>query len=183
MNELDAIREYHAEKDRLRKLKKQKQKYVKPESVKQLEELHYEQSKLKHPGLPCYVRTSFRDDTANALTKCITSWLQLYGHQAERINTMGRPVDNSRIVTDCIGRKRRIGSIKWIPSGSTQGSADVSATIGGRSVKIEVKVGHDRQSEAQKKYQKDIESAGGTYLIARSFDDFLAQIKPVIENK
>jgi hypothetical protein len=40
-------------------------------------------------------------------------------------------------------------------------------------VKIEVKIGKDRQSEAQKKYQEDIERAGGVYLIARDFDSFV----------
>ena len=56
---------------------------------------------------------------------------------------------------------------------STAGSADISATIKGRSVKIEVKIGKDRQSEAQKRYQENIEKAGGTYYIAKNFDDFV----------
>jgi hypothetical protein len=63
--------------------------------------------------------------------------------------------------------------MQWIPSGSTKGSADISATIAGRSVKIEVKAGKDRQSEAQKKYQADIERSGGVYIIARTFGEFL----------
>jgi hypothetical protein len=40
-------------------------------------------------------------------------------------------------------------------------------------VKIEVKVGKDRQSDAQKRYQESIERAGGVYLIARDFDSFV----------
>ena len=52
------------------------------------------------------------------------------------------------------------------------GSADISATIEGRSVKIEIKVGSDRQSEAQKRYQQQVENAGGTYFIATSFEQF-----------
>jgi hypothetical protein len=40
-------------------------------------------------------------------------------------------------------------------------------------VKIEVKIGKDRQSEAQKRYQENIEKAGGIYYIAKNFDDFV----------
>lgn len=39
-------------------------------------------------------------------------------------------------------------------------------------MKIEVKHGRDRQSEAQKKYQADIEKAGGVYYVAKTFDEF-----------
>jgi len=44
--------------------------------------------------------------------------------------------------------------------------------IQGLAVKIEVKIGKDQQSEAQKKYQKAIESAVGVYWLVRSFNDF-----------
>jgi hypothetical protein len=62
---------------------------------------------------------------------------------------------------------------KWTKGTGTKGSADISATINGRSVKIEIKYGKDRQSEAQIRYQEMIEKAGGTYLIVKSFDDFI----------
>ena len=129
----------------------------------------------KLPNIPpqCRFAPSYSDKTANGLTKCIVSCLKLSGWQAERINTMGRPIDNTRVVTDCIGRKKRIGSVQWIPSGSTPGSADISATVAGRSVKIEVKIGADRQSEKQKEYQRKVEAAGGIYIIVRTFDEFL----------
>jgi hypothetical protein len=53
-----------------------------------------------------------------------------------------------------------------------KGSADISATINGRSVKIEIKM-QDKQSEAQRKYQEQVELAGGKYWLVRSFDQFL----------
>jgi hypothetical protein len=59
----------------------------------------------------------------------------------------------------------------WGKSTATKGSADISATIKGRSVKIEIKYGKDRQSIEQKKYQEMIEHSGGFYLIVRTFDD------------
>jgi hypothetical protein len=52
------------------------------------------------------------------------------------------------------------------------GTADISATILGRSVKVEIKIGNDRQSEAQKNYQISIENAKGYYLIVKNFSDF-----------
>jgi hypothetical protein len=36
-----------------------------------------------------------------------------------------------------------------------------------------VKYGKDKQSEVQRKYQESIEQAGGTYFIARNFDEFM----------
>jgi hypothetical protein len=62
---------------------------------------------------------------------------------------------------------------QWTKGTGTPGSADISATIRGRSVKIEVKYGKDRQSEVQKVYQQMIEDAGGVYYISRTFDDFI----------
>ena len=62
---------------------------------------------------------------------------------------------------------------KWTPGQSTKGTADISATIRGRSVKIEIKWKNDRQSDVQKEYQASIERAGGVYIIVRTFDDFV----------
>jgi hypothetical protein len=87
---------------------------------------------------------------------------------------MGRMVDKRKIVTDVIGRKGMIGSMTYIPTTGTRGSADISAILpGGVSLKAEIKYGKDRQSEAQKHYQSSVEAAGGVYLIVRTFDDFL----------
>jgi hypothetical protein len=71
-----------------------------------------------------------------------------------------------------VGENSRQLKGTWTPSTSTKGSADISATIRGRSVKIEVKQ-KDKQSEVQKRYQESIEAAGGTYFIARNFDEFM----------
>ena len=129
----------------------------------------------QHPLIPegSRVLRTFDDRAANGLTKCIICFLTMKGHQAERINTMGHPVDTRRTVTDVVGITRRVGSITWVKTTSTRGSADISATINGRSVKIEVKTGKDRQSQAQKEYQRAVEQAGGLYVIAESFEQFL----------
>jgi len=113
------------------------------------------------------------DGSANGLTKLVIKWIELHGGQAERINTMGRMVDKRKIVTDVLGRKGMIGSMSYIPTTGTKGSADVSAVVQGRSYKIEIKVGKDRQSDAQKAYEQSITSAGGVYLIVRTMDQFV----------
>lgn len=48
-------------------------------------------------------------------------------------------------------------------------------------MKIEIKHGKDRQSEAQKRYQADIEMAGGIYYIAKTFDEFYQWYKQRFE--
>ena len=140
-----------------------------------LTELALADLKLKYPNVPyhCVPSPKYSDKTANGLTKCITDFLKLSGWQAERISSMGRMIDKRTINTDCLGRQRTIGSLHYIKGTSTNGTADISATIKGRSVKIEVKIGADRQSEAQKKYESDVNKAGGVYVIAKDFDMFI----------
>lgn len=152
-----------------------KKPYKKPQAVRELESMANAENARKHPNTPLkyLAKCTYRDDTANGLTKCIIDFIRFNGGQAERINTTGIPKDNRMQVTDIMGHSRTIGSIEWRPSGTTKGSADISATIRGRSVKIEVKIGKDTQSEAQKQYQASIEAAGGIYYIARDFESFV----------
>lgn len=155
-----------------------KKPYIKPLSVKSLEDAKFIAKKQRYPNTPekYLVKEKYRDDNANGLTKCIIDYLKLKGYQAERINTTGRMIDRRQTVTDVLGHTKQIGSFEWVPTTSTRGSADISAIINGRSVKIEVKIGADRQSTAQKEYQRNVEDAGGVYIIAHDFDGFLAQI-------
>lgn len=139
-----------------------------------LKELYSIDNKRKYPNLPESVRSipTFTDKTANGLTQCIITFIRLIGGQAERINCTGRMIDKRQTVTDVIGRVRTIGSCKYIPTSGQRGTADISTTIKGLSVKIEVKIGNDRQSEAQRQYQKSIEQSGGLYVIAKDFTGF-----------
>lgn len=139
-----------------------KPRYRKPQAVKDLERLAHDHFRMEHPNFPEYAVApqSYRDDTANGLTRCVVDFIRYNGGQAERINTTGMP-------------EQRGGRIVWRKSNTTKGSADISATIGGRSVKIEVKIGADRQSEAQRRYQAAIQRAGGLYFIAKDFTSFV----------
>lgn len=131
---------------------------------------------------PNYVpKNVFTDKTANGLTKCIVTWININGYQAERISNTGRYIDDSKIVTDVMGHRKKIGTGKYIKGSGTNGTADISATICGRSVKIEVKM-KDSQSDAQKLYEANIIKAGGIYFIARDFDEFMMFYKGLIES-
>jgi hypothetical protein len=151
--------------------------------IEQLKALKLEQLRVQYPSVPDYALSmqKYSDKSANALTRCVLDWLQLNGWQAERINTMGRPIDKRQQVTDVLGRTKTIGSMTWGKSTATKGSADISATIKGRSVKIEIKYGKDRQSQEQKKYQEMIEQSEGIYLIVRTFDDLFNWYNEFIE--
>lgn len=136
-----------------------------------LRQLSLDEKKRNNPSFPVeYLPlTKYTDTTANGLTRCIKDFLNLSGHQAERINTTGifvkgRTKDHGHLSHEVHEGKYRKGT-------GTKGSADISATIMGRSVKIEIKM-NDAQSKEQKEYQAATERAGGVYKIFRTFDSF-----------
>jgi len=146
-------------------------------AIKKLVELAMDNLKTNHPSVPKYAipKPKYTDKTSNGLTKCVIDWINLNGFQAERINSMGRQLDNRKTVTDVIGRQRTVGSVTWIKGTGQTGTSDISATIKGQSIKIEVKckaTGDRYQSKEQKAYQKKIEQAGGIYIVVRTFDEF-----------
>jgi hypothetical protein len=114
------------------------------------------------------------DTTANGLTSCIIDFLKYEGWQAERISVQGQA--KARYKVDPYSGKRMgeaIG-VEWIKGSMTKGSADISATIKGMSIKIEVKM-KDKQSDVQKKYQADVERAGGKYWLVHSLTEFFKE--------
>ena len=142
-----------------------------------MHELKLQRYAITHPNYPQdYIpKTMYKDSTANGLTRAICDYINYHGYQAERINTMGTAREKKTTAGKVIG-------VTWTKGTSTAGSADISATIKGRSVKIEVKIGKDRQSDAQKRYQENIERAGGTYIIAKDFDSFVEWYEKFIQN-
>jgi hypothetical protein len=84
--------------------------------------------------------------TANGLTTFIIAFITWNGGNATRVNVMGRKVGN-----------------KWIKSSTRKGTADVTATIRGRSCKFEVKVGRDKPRPEQLKEQERERAAHGVY--------------------
>jgi hypothetical protein len=150
---------------------------MKKEYKAMLHEMKLQRYAITHPNYPQdYIpKTMYKDSTANGLTRAICDYINYNGYQAERINTMGTAREKKTTAGKVIG-------VTWTKGTSTAGSADISATIKGRSVKIEVKIGKDRQSDAQKRYQESIEKAGGTYYIARNFDSFVEWYENFVQN-
>lgn len=144
-------------------------------ALQQLKDLALEKVKAKFPSQRYHYSFvhKYTDSTSNGLTKCILDWLHFNGWQCERIAVTGRLIDQRDVIKDICGRQRLIGSTKWIKGSMQAGTADLSAIIKGQSVKIEIKICKDIQSEAQKKYQKQVEEAGGVYLIVKDFKGFL----------
>lgn len=137
-------------------------------------------SDLRHQGdcagssmPPAYVpRRKYSDATANSLTACVIDWIKLNGGQAERVSNEGRVIDQRKIVTNHMGQQRQIGSITRIKGSGRRGTSDVHSTISGRSVKWEIKM-RDKQSDAQRSYQAEVEAAGGKYFVVHSFREFI----------
>jgi hypothetical protein len=132
--------------------------YQKPEAVKELERLSTNAARLKHTSFPIQALAprKYRDDTANSLTCCIVAYINLMGGFASRISNHGTYSTKLR---------------KYIPGTSRKGLSDIMATYHGKSLHIEVKIGRDRQSEAQKRTESEVTGAGGQYFIARSFSE------------
>lgn len=147
---------------------------MKNSAISSLGELHFLLWREQHPTIDIkyYAKRKYTDKTANGLTRCIIDLTQFMGYQAERVSSEGRIIGKKELITDCVGRQKVIGSVKRVYSNTTNGTADIAATICGRSVKIEVKIGADQQSEAQRKYQETVEVAGGIYLIVKDFSSY-----------
>jgi len=145
-------------------------------AIQILKNLYIDDCSRKYPNVPKQYITApkYTDKTANGLTRCIIDYIGLTGDQAERVNCTGRIIDSRETCTDVMGHQRTIGQLRYIKTAGKRGTADISATIQGRSVKIEVKIGNDRQSDAQKEYQRSIETSGGLYFVAKDFGQFLS---------
>ena len=141
-----------------------------------LKALELEAMKQKYPNTnESYLGLSkWADNSANSLTQCVIAYITFMGGQAERISSQGQYREGAKIqvCTGELAHQRQLPG-KWTPGQSTKGTADISSTIRGRSVKIEIKYGKDVQSQVQKEYQASVERAGGVYIIVRSFDEFV----------
>ena len=145
------------------------------QAINELKRLYLAKNKEKYPSIPdhCRVKPTIEYKSANGLTKCIIDFIRLSGGQSERISSEGRVIDTRKTFQNVIGQTVTTGSIRRIKTSGQRGTADISATIKGKSVKIEVKIGSDRQSKEQQEYAESIIRAGGYYVLAPSFDVFL----------
>ena len=136
----------------------------------QLTEAIHQQKFKDHPH--CETRKElfptrpFTEKGANELTRSIEAFIRYTGNYADRINNTG--------IYDPKTKKFR-------RSNTRRGIADVMATKRiehqGRyfaiTVAIEIKYGNDKLSEYQLRIKDDIERAGGIYLVARTWEQFI----------
>jgi hypothetical protein len=145
----------------------------------QLQQLYHEANQHKYPNFPDNLRPSkpIKTTTANGLTKAVVDFLNLSGHFATRINNTGTWVKE----------KAHVNGGHYRPSTQVKGIADISANINRNGIAlpvwIEVKIGKDRQSDAQKAFQDRIERSGGTYWIVKDFDQFYELYNNYINDK
>lgn len=150
-------------------------------AIQELKELYAVNHKKKYPNVPSIARVTprYEDVTANGLTKCIVTWLTLNGHKAWRQSSEGRYRPGKQY-TDVIGRTK-IEKGMYLP-GTNKGHGDVQCIMDGRFVAWEVKM-KDKQSDVQKKFQQEVENAGGKYFIVHSFDEFMRYYKQITSNE
>ncbi|MEI6049106.1 MAG: hypothetical protein WCS03_09435 [Bacteroidota bacterium] len=139
------------------KRKQREASYKKPDAVKELERMADAEAKRLHPTCPHLAPRTFRDDSANNLTGCITTYLRLKGAFSSRLNNTG-------IFDKRLNRYR--------PTTSRKGLPDILATYQGKSLFIEVKAGRDRMSIDQVKVMKEQTGSGGLYFVASDFTQF-----------
>lgn len=147
-------------------------KQMKLESIKAISPGFFEQS----GGYSMKVNP-YKDTTANGLTKCIVDYINFSGGCANRINTQGQV--RKEKVQLAFGNVREL--VRFTPSTTNRGTADVHAVFKGRHISIEVKIGRDQLSEHQEKEQHRITAAGGLYYVARDMESFIEWYKQIFK--
>ena len=150
-------------------------------NLQRLTELDLSDQRRRFPNLPetLIIKTKFSDKDTNSLTRSVVRWLELHGAQVERINTTGRYLPGKTISKGFYGNVNMKG--KYIPSTSTSGSADLSSTINGKSIKWEIKCKYtkDRVRPKQLEYAESVRNAGGLYFIVTDFENFIEQYNSI----
>jgi hypothetical protein len=59
------------------------------------------------------------------------------------------------------------------------GSPDIICVVNGRYVGIELKAPKGKQSDHQKEFQRQLELAGGTYILGYSLEDVITGLTPL----
>jgi hypothetical protein len=114
-----------------------------------------------------------KQSPANALTDAVIKYMKALNCATARINTTG--------IYD-----QKLGKYRY--SGSTKGVEDVTCTMPvfingqkmGVTIAVEVKIGKDKMSEDQKARKEAVETAGGHYVVAKTFDQFKIDIDNIV---
>ncbi len=144
-------------------------------AIQILKQLHCEEVRRRHPGLPDAAVTSsdYTDRTANGLTKCVVKYVTLLGGFATRVTTTGQMRATGKTEVSA-------GQMKWVYGTTRRGTPDILGVLNGKQLAVEVKIGKDRLSPAQIEVQQQISAGGGYYFIARDFESVYKWINETI---
>lgn len=135
-------------------------------------EAHRKYQEIKYPASVSsfgHLKPNYPDTRkANGLTLFITNFLNWSGHRATRISSAGRVIKSPQKQPSGIS----LMTAKYIPGPTRKGTADISATINGRAVMLEIKIGSDRPSEHQLTEQWREREAGGVYEFLHTPEEF-----------
>src|SRR5687767_1499719 len=145
-------------------------------TLRELTEFKLKTDRENNPNVPVYAvpRTLFSDKKANDLAKAIKAFCEIKGIMCQRTGNEGRFRPGKNYV-DVIGRTR-IMKGTWLP-GQNNGQGDLMLTIKGRVYWVEIKIGRDTQSEAQKDFENQVKRSGGVYVIVKTWEDFYNNVK------
>lgn len=132
------------------------------------------QREIDAPSIPpqYIVGTKFAERNANNVEKAIERFASIVGFLAERTKTQGRKMEAT--YKDTPQGRLTVSKAKFVTSTGRKGSSDMKLLIPAIGyVACEIKFGRDTQKDAQKEYQEDVEKNGGTYIIVKTFEDFL----------
>ena len=153
-------------------------------AVKELYRMMFEKTCEDHPNTEIRLLAKpkpFQLTKTNDIERAICKWFALHGYNAERVKTQGRKIGTDTAYFNQItGKVQIVEKAKYIPPSGMLGSADISATCKDKqgavmSLRIEVKnrYTNDRVRPDQDEYKKKHEAAGGTYVIIRTFSEFV----------
>lgn len=117
---------------------------------------------------------------ANGLRKLCCSYMKWTGHHLEPTNNMGRPIEKFAPKFNVFsGKVEKIPiGFDWQKGAGINGSSDCKGHFNSKNHKfpipvyLEVKIGRDRQSDDQIKYEKIITDTGALYQVVKIPEDF-----------
>jgi len=139
------------------KHKKRKVRYIKSDAVRELEQLAMAEARERYPTMPYLCPRTFKDNSSNGLTACITAYLKLRGAFVSRLNNTG--------VFD-----KRLN--RYRPGTNRKGLPDVVCTYQSKSIMVEIKYKADKLSDHQEKIRQEQERSGGLFFIVHDFEGF-----------
>jgi len=124
---------------------------------------HYNEWKTRVSPLGKYaVTTRFNDKTSGGLTDMIVAFFEMYGLMCWRVDVQGT-------------LREKDGRSFYATTKNSKGVSDLFTIVKGHFLAIEVKIGADIQSPKQIEFEIDICNQGGSYMIAKTWNDFFTK--------